>query len=719
MRGLASFAAAAAVLFSGIRAMAADEILHLTLQKQVPVVPEAGQYNKRQSVADWEPSKTAIIICDVWDLHHSHNAVKRVGEFGPRLNEVVENLRSRGVTVIHAPSDCMDAYTDHAARKRAIETPKSKSLPDDIQSWCNRIPSEEAGVYPIDQSDGGDDDEAKDHAEWAAKLKAMGRDPGLPWKKQSDLIAIDDAKDFITDKGDEVWSILESRGITNVILAGVHTNMCVLGRPFGLRQMAKNGKNVVLLRDMTDTMYNPKSWPFVSHFTGTDLVISHVERHVCPTITSDQILGGKPFRFSGDKRPHVVLVLSEREYETGRTLTKFAADYLGKDFRCSFVNGKPVDGDNELPGLEALNDADVLLLSVRRRTLRPEQLEIVRKYIAGGKPAIGIRTASHAFSLLEGKPDEGRAEWPEFDAQVWGGHYSGHYGVDLTTTVEPKDAAGNPILNGVPTGAFASAGSLYKTSPLQPGATMLMTASVEGHPAEPAAWTFERADGGRSFYTSLGHKSDFENAAFLRMLTNAVYTAAGMEPPKEFEVVSKLEDMKRRWTPIDVRNEANGNLVDLMAKFDGPVWVRCGLRVRNRPAPIGNDHSIIWLGIGSYFPKVWLNGGYEQGCPGDGIYLPLAHIDPNDANLVVLRLDDVGDFQKFLKDPPRVQLRMLSWSDDPHEEEIIPLAGWWEVRPGDDRSWRKPNLPAKFALEPTICFEPPLAESYERWKAAQ
>ena len=79
--------------------------------------------------------------------------------------------------------------------------------------------------------------------------------------------------------------------------------MCVLGRPFGLRQMAKNGKKVVLVRDLTDTMYNPKRWPYVSHFAGTDLIVAHIERYVCPTITSDQLLGGKPFRFNNDKRP--------------------------------------------------------------------------------------------------------------------------------------------------------------------------------------------------------------------------------------------------------------------------------------------------------------------------------------------------------------------------------------------------------------------------------
>jgi hypothetical protein len=78
--------------------------------------------------------------------------------------------------------------------------------------------------------------------------------------------------------------------------------MCVLGRPFGLRQMAKNGKNVVLVRDLTDTMYNPQRSPNVSHFEGTRLIVEHIEKFVCPTITSDQILGGKEFRFKGDEK---------------------------------------------------------------------------------------------------------------------------------------------------------------------------------------------------------------------------------------------------------------------------------------------------------------------------------------------------------------------------------------------------------------------------------
>ncbi|MEO6785914.1 MAG: GDSL-type esterase/lipase family protein, partial [Chthoniobacteraceae bacterium] len=123
---------------------------------------------------------------------------------------------------------------------------------------------------------------------------------------------IDQDRDAISDSGTEIWNLLEARGIQNVILMGVHLNMCVTGRPFGLRQMAKNGKHVVLMRDLTDSMYNPQRWPFVSHERGTELFIQHVEKRICPTITSDQILGGKPFAFSaataGKKRVQILLL---------------------------------------------------------------------------------------------------------------------------------------------------------------------------------------------------------------------------------------------------------------------------------------------------------------------------------------------------------------------------------------------------------------------------
>lgn len=275
---------------------------------QVQLRSLRGRHDKPErpvQTESWKLQETAIIVCDVWDLHHCLNAVRRLEEFAPRLDAVLKAAREKGATIIHSPSDCMPAYVDHPARRRAQSVPVAPKLPRDIKSWCSKIPAENSAVYPIDQSDGGEDDDPTEHAAWAEKLKAQGRNPGMPWKKQSDLITIDGERDFISDKGDEVWSILQQRGIKHVILTGVHTNMCVLGRPFGLRQMVRNGMQVALMRDMTDCMYNPKRWPYVNHFTGNDLIIAHVERFVCPTITSDQVLGGKPFRSKRDTREQI------------------------------------------------------------------------------------------------------------------------------------------------------------------------------------------------------------------------------------------------------------------------------------------------------------------------------------------------------------------------------------------------------------------------------
>ena len=270
-------------VFVGAEAMG-QSTLDLQLRFQQPT--EGGSFQNGTRSEKWLAEETAIIVCDVWDYHHCLNAVRRLEEFVPRLNQVLIEARRRGVTIIHSPSDCMEAYRDHPSRLRAIHAPKASYVPDAVEAWCGVIPAEENAAYPIDQSDGGEDDDPQEHAEWVAKLKAMGRDPNMPWKKQSDMLMIDPALDYISDRGDEVWNVLENRGIKNVILTGVHTNMCVLGRPFGLRQIARNGKNVVLMRDMTDTMYNPKRWPHVSHFRGTRLIVAHIERFVCPTITS-------------------------------------------------------------------------------------------------------------------------------------------------------------------------------------------------------------------------------------------------------------------------------------------------------------------------------------------------------------------------------------------------------------------------------------------------
>jgi type 1 glutamine amidotransferase len=237
------------------------------------------------------------------------------------------------------------------------------------------------------------------------------------------------------------------------------------------------------------------------------------------------------------KRPHLVVVVSEDEYRTDETLPRFAGQHLKGAFRVTFVFGDKSDPSN-LVGIEALKDADVALFSVRRRTPPKAQLDLIRKFIASGKPVVAIRTSSHAFSRFKGKDlAPGRAEWPEFDRDVLGGNYTGHHGnrapAAPTQVHTLAEAAGHPILAGLPREEFAVGSWLYKVSPLSRKAVPLLVGRVPGvAKSEPVAWTHTSPSGGRVFYTSLGHPDDFRIPACQRLLVNGIYWAVGLPVPQ-------------------------------------------------------------------------------------------------------------------------------------------------------------------------------------------
>ena len=259
--------------------------LELQTREQVPDPNNPKKFIIAKKTTEWDAKKTAIVICDMWTKHWCEGATRRVGEMATRMNTVIQIARKKGILIIHCPSSGMEFYADTPMRKLAQNAPKIPTKVP-LQDWCSLNPKYEVEL-PIDDSDGGCDC----LPQCDPKKNPMNL-------RQIDIIEIEEV-DSITDS-DEAYYLMKQRQIENVIVMGVHTNMCVLGRPFSIRQLVYQGQNVLLVRDLTDTMYNSRQHPFVSHFRGTDLVVEHIERYWCPTITSAEFTKNQPFRFRND-----------------------------------------------------------------------------------------------------------------------------------------------------------------------------------------------------------------------------------------------------------------------------------------------------------------------------------------------------------------------------------------------------------------------------------
>jgi nicotinamidase-related amidase len=270
------------------------EMLELNMRRRVTDknTPSAAAPVELSKVR-WQSKKTAIIVCDMWDQHWCRGAAERVAELAGPMNQMLQKARAQGLFIIHAPSTCTEFYKDTPQRKLALAAPYSPTtVPLATEqrwgtAWCYPDKPREAEL-PIDDSDMGCD--------CAIKCKIDS-----PWTRQIATIELG-PDDAVSDNGQETWNLLQSRGIEQVIICGVHLNMCVLGRPFAIRQLTYLGKPVVLIRDMTDSMYNHEMRPQVNHYAGTDLVVAHVERYWCPSILSSDITGRPPFRFIDDPR---------------------------------------------------------------------------------------------------------------------------------------------------------------------------------------------------------------------------------------------------------------------------------------------------------------------------------------------------------------------------------------------------------------------------------
>lgn len=252
------------LLLAGAPGLAARSVT-VKLRSRLEIFKGSGQWREAGFSYPLPLDRTAAVICDMWDKHWCRGATLRVGRLVERMEPFLGKLRSHGVLIVHAPSETMPFYGAAPQRQAilampVITPPSPLALSDP--------------ALPVDSSDGGCDTGDKFYKAWSREHPGLTIGPG----------------DLISDDGREIYNALKLRGITTLLVMGVHTNMCILNRSFAIRQMTKWGIKCILVRDLTDAMYDPKDKPYVSHNAGTDLVIEHIEKYWAPTSLSTDIL---------------------------------------------------------------------------------------------------------------------------------------------------------------------------------------------------------------------------------------------------------------------------------------------------------------------------------------------------------------------------------------------------------------------------------------------
>lgn len=228
--------------------------IELTLQTRDP---KTGAVQTTAERVD--PRRVGVIAVDVWNYHWCKTATMRVDALVPRIDRALDAARALGMTVMLCPSDVVDNYVGYPQREAVFALPRV-AVPSMVEVKCP--PAPDAGGCACGRE------------RCAVNYGWDGMHPGL-------RIGLDD---LMPNTQAEVYAICQKNGLTHLIYVGFHTQVCLLGKPMGLKAMKSAGLKCVLARDMTDAHpgYDP-----TRGFTpdlNTAQVIQHFEKYLAPTI---------------------------------------------------------------------------------------------------------------------------------------------------------------------------------------------------------------------------------------------------------------------------------------------------------------------------------------------------------------------------------------------------------------------------------------------------
>jgi hypothetical protein len=252
--GVLSIATAWVLASLGMAASACAAGIEWRLQTRDPATGKV-----RVTVEKVDPKRVGVVAVDVWNHHWCKTATMRVDAFVPRINQALEAARAMGMTVMLCPSDVVENYAGHPQREKVLALPKVV-VPRLVDATCPPVP--DAGGCACGRE------------RCAGNYGWDGMHPGL-------RIGDDD---WMPDTQSEVYALCQAKGLTHLVYVGFHTQVCLLGKPMGLRAMKAAGLHCVLARDMTDAHpgYDP-SRGFTPDL-NTEQVVEHFEKHLAPTI---------------------------------------------------------------------------------------------------------------------------------------------------------------------------------------------------------------------------------------------------------------------------------------------------------------------------------------------------------------------------------------------------------------------------------------------------
>lgn len=249
------------------------------------------EYHTQQLKLD--PERTAVIVSDMWAKHWCDGATRRVDELASQMNELLVYLRDEGLQIIFCPSGTEEYYNNSYLKQQA-KLDEYKSFLTDYSNDMylfneNIIPDIQSRIDP-------------NRIQCDCSLTKCDS-TNKPWKNEGQISKLKIEKDdILTFDETTIISYLQCKNYTHVLMMGVHANMCVIYRSFGLKQLRMAGLTPIIVRDMTDSMTPREEAPYQDHFTALDYTIRFIEEYICPSTTSASLMGTSEFIFKEDLR---------------------------------------------------------------------------------------------------------------------------------------------------------------------------------------------------------------------------------------------------------------------------------------------------------------------------------------------------------------------------------------------------------------------------------